>query len=80
MPIYEFCCDQCQKNFELLATQSEDLVSPVCPNCQSPEISRVLSRVNVGSSRSGVYTGPQVSQKNCPSGSCTTIDLPGPSK
>jgi putative FmdB family regulatory protein len=80
MPIYEFCCEHCQKNFELLATQSADLVSPVCPHCQSPEITRVLSRVNLGSSKGGLNPVPQVSQKSCPSGSCTTIDIPGPSK
>ncbi len=41
MPIYEFCCDQCHNTFELLAVQSDDLIEPVCPSCQSPEISRV---------------------------------------
>lgn len=80
MPIYEFSCDQCNKTFELLAVQTDDLVAPVCPSCQSPEIFRVLSRINVGSGSRNEQSFPQVSGRNCASGSCTTIDIPGPSK
>ncbi len=80
MPIYEFCCDQCKKTFELLAIQSNDLIAPVCPTCQSPEIYRVLSKINLGGSSRDGQSGPQVSNRNCPSGNCTTIDIPGPSK
>ncbi|MFH0788894.1 MAG: zinc ribbon domain-containing protein [Pseudomonadota bacterium] len=80
MPIYEFCCDQCKQTFELLAVQSNDLIAPVCPTCQSPEIYRVLSKINLGGSSRDGQSGPQVSNRNCPSGSCTTIDIPGPSK
>ena len=80
MPIYEFCCDHCHKTFELLAVQNDDLIAPVCPSCQSPEISRVLSRINVGSSSRDGQSFPQVNERSCASGSCTTIDIPGPSK
>ena len=80
MPIYEFCCDQCHNTFELLAVQSDDLIEPVCPSCQSPEISRVMSKINVGSSGKGGQSRPQVSERSCASGNCATIDIPGPSK
>jgi putative FmdB family regulatory protein len=80
MPIYEFRCDHCQHVFELLAVQSDDLVSVVCPACQSPEISRVLSRVNIGSSSGGGKALPEVSERSCASGTCSTIDIPGPSR
>jgi putative FmdB family regulatory protein len=80
MPIYEFCCDHCQKTFELLAIQSNDLVEPVCPTCQSPEIHRVLSKINLGGNSRDGQALPRVSGRNCASGSCTTIDIPGPSK
>lgn len=80
MPIYEFCCDQCNHTFELLAVQSDDLIEPVCPSCQSPEISRVMSRINVGSSGRGGQAMPQVSERTCATGNCATIDIPGPSK
>jgi putative FmdB family regulatory protein len=80
MPIYEFCCDQCHNTFELLAVQSDDLIESVCPSCQSPEISRVMSKINVGSSGKGGQSMPQVIERNCASGNCATIDIPGPSK
>jgi putative FmdB family regulatory protein len=80
MPIYEFCCDQCYNTFELLAVQSNDLIEPVCPSCQSPEISRVMSKINVGSSGKGGQSMAQVSERSCASGNCATIDIPGPSK
>jgi putative FmdB family regulatory protein len=82
MPIYEFICDHCRKNFELLATRSEDQVAPVCPHCQSPEITRMLSRVNarVSSPSSSASSLPQVHSRSCGSGNCSTIEIPGPTK
>jgi len=80
MPIYEFRCAHYDKNFELLAAQSDDLIAPLCPSYRSPEISRVLSKINVGSSSKDGQSFPQVSGRGCASGSCTTIDFPGPSK
>ena len=80
MPIYEFCCEQCKKTFELLATQSNDLVAPVCPYCDSPEIRRVLSRINVRNASGEGHSLPQINERSCASGNCATIDIPGPSK
>jgi len=82
MPIFEFVCEHCRRNFELLATRSEDQVAPVCPHCQSPEITRVLSRVNarVSSPSSPTSSLPQVQSRNCASGNCSTIEIPGPTK
>jgi len=80
MPIYEFVCDHCHKTFELLAVRTDDQVPTVCPHCQSPEISRALSRVNLGASPKDSISLPQVNSRNCAGGSCTTIDIPGPSK
>ena len=44
------------------------------------EISRVLSKINVGSSSREGMSFPKVSERTCSSGNCTTIDIPGPSK
>jgi putative FmdB family regulatory protein len=79
MPIYEFRCEQCQNVFELLAVQSNDLVSPECPACKSPEINRILSRTSIGSSKNG-QPMPQINSRQCGSGNCATIEIPGPSK
>ncbi|MCU0577920.1 MAG: zinc ribbon domain-containing protein [Desulfobacterota bacterium] len=82
MPIFEFICDHCSKTFELLAVRTEDQVPTVCPYCQSPEISRALSRVNLGarSSSGEAASLPSVDSRNCAGGSCTTINIPGPTK
>jgi putative FmdB family regulatory protein len=80
MPIYEFRCEQCDKVFELLAVQREDMVAPCCPACESPEISRILSRTNIGGSSKEGQALPQISARNCGSGSCSTIEIPGPCK
>jgi putative FmdB family regulatory protein len=80
MPIYEFRCDHCQQVFELLATKKEDQVSPVCPDCGSPDIARVLSRVNVAVGTTGGPARPRVQERSCASGSCSTIEIPGPTK
>lgn len=76
MPIYEFRCLKCGKVFELLKLKKEDeSIRMKCPTCGSPEIERVLSTVNVGTSVRGSKTKTTV--KSCSSGSCGTIEVPG---
>jgi putative FmdB family regulatory protein len=77
MPIYEFRCLKCGKFFELLKLKKEDdAVRMKCPKCASPEIERVLSTVNVGTPVRG-SGGTKTTVKNCSSGSCGTIEIPG---
>ncbi|OQY56806.1 MAG: FmdB family transcriptional regulator [Desulfobacteraceae bacterium 4572_88] len=40
MPIYEYHCDQCDKDFEYLVFGSE---APVCPNCEGNDVRRLMS-------------------------------------
>lgn len=40
MPIYEYSCDSCGHDFELLIRGSEE---PACPSCASVELTRKLS-------------------------------------
>lgn len=40
MPIYEYSCDSCGHEFELLIRSSE---TPACPTCESAELTRKLS-------------------------------------
>ena len=53
MPIYEYRCQQCGQHFEKLVRtideQPEDLA---CPQCESPDVQRLISRVAVASSPS----------------------------
>jgi putative FmdB family regulatory protein len=79
MPIYEFRCLQCGKVFELLKMKKEDeSVKMKCPTCNSPEVERVLSAINIGTSVRGSKAKSTV--KSCSSGSCSTIEVPGPSR
>ncbi|MBE6424578.1 MAG: zinc ribbon domain-containing protein [Planctomycetaceae bacterium] len=41
MPVYEYVCDQCEKDFEELVRGSAE--PKKCPSCGSPSIRRKLS-------------------------------------
>jgi len=81
MPIYEFRCLKCNDVFEILITSTESEVEMRCPRCASEDFERVLSTTSysVGFSR-GESRSPKVHSRECASGTCTTIDLPGHSK
>ncbi|MCA9121212.1 MAG: zinc ribbon domain-containing protein [Planctomycetales bacterium] len=40
MPIYEYTCDKCQTDFELLVRSAEQ---PACPTCGSANLSKQFS-------------------------------------
>lgn len=70
MPIYEFVCSACGKEFETLVRQSSP--APGCPDCQSTDLRKKLSAFNAASSSAAKthdFTGP------C--GSCGHPDGPG---
>ena len=78
MPIYEFRCLRCGHIFELLRLKKESKeVEMKCPECGSEKVERVLSRVGLVRSRSGDATR---TIKECGSGTCTTIEVPGPKR
>ena len=41
MPIYEFSCDQCEKEFEKLVMNTSEKIA--CPKCKSKKVRRVMS-------------------------------------
>ena len=43
MRMFDFICKNCNKEFEELVSSSEETVR--CPECQSTEVSKVLSAV-----------------------------------
>jgi len=62
MPIYEYKCNVCKKQFEILVTASALADNVVCTNCKSPDIRKIISsssyRLNKGSSiPSGALSG-----------------------
>ncbi|MEO0009313.1 MAG: zinc ribbon domain-containing protein [candidate division WOR-3 bacterium] len=49
MPVYEFCCDECEKKFDIVATlqEKEAGLKPVCPHCGSSSVHQVFGRFTV---------------------------------
>ena len=78
MPLYEFRCLKCNDCFEILVMKKEEEVALRCPHCKSDEFERVLSAscYSMGSD-SGKSDGVSAQTRNCPSGSCTTYEIPG---
>ena len=76
MPIYEFRCLDCGHVFEFLKLKKE-AEEMKCPKCNSEEVERVLSTVNVAKSVSGKSSS---TVKSCSGGTCATIDVPGPKR
>ncbi|MBW2166467.1 MAG: zinc ribbon domain-containing protein [Deltaproteobacteria bacterium] len=50
MPIYEYHCNNCNKNFEYLVFGKEE---PICPACKNKKVGRVLSACGFVSKGSG---------------------------
>ncbi|MDY6793441.1 MAG: zinc ribbon domain-containing protein [Thermodesulfobacteriota bacterium] len=81
MPIYEFKCLKCQEFFELLIINDDDEAELRCPKCNSEEFERVLSVTNFATgSDTGANQGPTATTRTCSTGTCTTYDIPGPTR
>ena len=81
MPIYEFKCLKCQEFFELLVINNDDEAKLQCPKCKSKEFERILSTTNFATGNgTGENNGPAATTRTCSGGSCTTYDIPGPTR
>ncbi|HXH24788.1 MAG TPA: zinc ribbon domain-containing protein [Vicinamibacterales bacterium] len=45
MPVYEYICRDCQKQFELTRPMSEAHAGVQCPSCGSSHVDRTYSQV-----------------------------------
>ncbi len=81
MPLYEFRCLKCNDVFEILVISESDEVEMRCPYCKSEDFERVISSTNftMGPGK-GEQTSPQVQSRQCSSGTCSTVTLPGHTK
>ncbi len=73
MPIYEYRCQECQKDFEYLVFRNQE--PECCPVCNSPKVSRLLSAcgfVSKGSAGETVSSSASAgsSCSGCSSSSC----------
>ncbi|MFY9725771.1 MAG: zinc ribbon domain-containing protein [Bryobacteraceae bacterium] len=48
MPLYEYRCQKCGKTFEMLRRMHDADSDLECPECQSEEVERLLSRFASG--------------------------------
>ena len=81
MPIYEFRCLKCQNVFELLVLNDAEDAEMRCPNCSSEDFQRVMSAASYTmGGGTGAGSGASVQNRSCPGGSCTTYDIPGPTR
>ncbi len=81
MPIYEFKCMKCDEFIEILVMNKDDEVEMRCPKCGAENLERILSSTsyNMGASSTG-QKGVSAQTRTCSGGSCTTYDIPGPSR
>lgn len=70
MPLFEYECRACHREFELLVRESTKLE---CPDCQSDELEKRLSVFAVSAPSRAGAAGPAVG----PCGSCGHPDGPG---
>ena len=55
MPLYEYACEECGRETELLVTPS---AQPACPECGSSKMSKLLSIVAAPCEARRLATGP----------------------
>lgn len=67
MPIYEFACQDCGHEFEVIQSFSDNS-TPTCPNCQGRHVQRRLSAPAIHFKGSGWYI---TDSKNAAKGSAT---------
>jgi len=71
MPIYEYACRQCNRDFETLVRGDE---KPECPHCGSRRLAKKLSVIaahtSTGAAACPVREAGACGMTGCPGGSC----------
>jgi putative FmdB family regulatory protein len=79
MPIFEFKCLKCGEFFEFLIMQKSETVELRCPHCGAEDFERILSSTSYAMGNSGESQKTKTETRRCSGGSCTTLEIPGPS-
>lgn len=73
MPIYEYICKDCNKQFEIIVTSSATRDKIACQHCGSPNTRKTISatsyRVSSAGAGSSIPMGSGLSGGGCSSGS-----------
>ena len=78
MPIYEYICQECSSEFELLRPLSQSDKEAPCPKCRKPAQRKLSTFACFSTSESGVPTriaGTGSSCSSCSSSNCSTCGL-----
>ena len=67
MPVYEYECEACEEQFELLIRSAGE--KAVCPHCQSKKLTRLFSTFAAHSD-----AGQPECAKSCPSASASCAE------
>jgi putative FmdB family regulatory protein len=57
MPVYEYHCEECGKNFDLFIRSTTQRGEPKCPHCGSKKAKKAISLFGVGGTSSGLDLG-----------------------
>jgi putative FmdB family regulatory protein len=68
MPIYEYRCNECEREFEKYVQSAQAAVA--CPGCQSARITRRLSVLGLRRAGSTFATGGMTGGGGCCGGGC----------
>jgi putative FmdB family regulatory protein len=72
MPLYEFMCDKCGKQFEELFRSLTERRRPRCPHCKSGNVHKMFSTFAMGGGSSKGGGGDGGGCASCSGGSCAT--------
>jgi putative FmdB family regulatory protein len=70
MPIYEYRCAKCKKDFECLVFRQDEEVS--CPKCKGNNVSRLMSGFAHKSGAGGKMVSSGGGCASCAGGSCSS--------
>ncbi|MGD2144251.1 MAG: zinc ribbon domain-containing protein [Anaerolineae bacterium] len=57
MPVYEYRCEKCGKDFDLFVRSAAQRNDPKCPQCGSPRVKKTVSLFGVGTAGGRSGTG-----------------------
>jgi len=53
MPIYEYQCQECEENFEILQLSCEEQAAVGCPQCGSEQTEKLISAFSTSAAETG---------------------------
>ncbi|RUM89039.1 MAG: zinc ribbon domain-containing protein [Thermodesulfatator sp.] len=82
MPIYEFHCEECGEEFEVLCRNRAEAEEVKCQKCGSSKVKRLMSTITpIVDSGGKASDRPRVAETHtCETGTCTHLELPGYSR